>query len=96
MTFFVRKVVYALLLFELIAFLIIYYAGPVGISSCRLMQDQIDAVQGSIRSIELEISEIMDDIVRSKTDFMQEKIAREVLQMKKSNEMVYLVDKELL
>ena len=90
-TFLVRKVIWALICFEMLVFVVLYVAGPAGVSSSGNIQLQIEQVGSNIKAVEREIVLLRDDIERSKHSFMQEKIARELLHMKKSNEKIYRV-----
>lgn len=91
MVFFIRKSIIFFLVFELCVFIVLYCFGPKGIKTWYDVCAQRTVVEQEIESLHQENKRLQEQIEFSKTDFAQEKIAREVLLMKKDNEKVYFV-----
>jgi cell division protein FtsB len=68
----------------------IYCFGPKSIKTLYDIYHEKDKLQAEIINLEQENKKLLDLIEFHKTDFAQEKIAREVLHMKRDDEQVYV------
>lgn len=91
MTFLIRKFIIFFLLFELVIFFVIYCFGPKSIKTLYDIYHQKEKIQNEIICLEQENKKLADLIEYHKSEFAQEKIAREILLMKKPNEKIYLL-----
>ncbi len=91
MTFLIRKIIIFFLLFEVVVFLMIYSFGPKSIKTLYDIYHQKEKIQNEIVLLEQENTKLTDLIAYHTTEFAKEKIAREVLLMKKTDEKVYLL-----
>lgn len=91
MTFLIRKAIVFFLLFEVVVFFMIYCFGPKSIKALYDIYHQKEQIQNEIVLLEQENKKLVDLIAYHKTEFAKEKIAREVLLMKKHDEKVYLL-----
>jgi cell division protein FtsB len=89
--FFIRKSILFFLVFELSVFLILYCFGPKGIKTWYDVCAQRTIVEQELDTLRQENQTLQEQIELSKVDFSQEKIAREILLMKKDDEKVYFV-----
>lgn len=91
MTFFIRRCIIFFLLFEVSVFFVIYCFGPKSIKTLYDIYKEKDKVQLEITNLEKENKSLLSQIEFHKTEFAKEKIAREVLMMKRDDEKVYFV-----
>lgn len=91
MTFLIRKVIIFFLLFEMIVFFVIYCFGPKSIKTLYDIYHQKETIQNEIMFLHQENKKLTDLITYYKSEFAKEKIAREVLCMKKPDEKVYML-----
>lgn len=91
MTFLIRKVIIFFLLFEIVIFFMIYCFGPKSIKTLYDIYHQKEKIQNEIVLLEQENKKLTDLIAYHTTEFAKEKIAREVLLMRKPDEKVYLL-----
>lgn len=91
MTFLFRKFIIFFLLFEVVIFFVIYCFGPKSIKTLYDVYHQKEKIKDEITFLEQENKKLADLIVYHGSEFAKEKIAREVLKMKKPDEKVYLL-----
>lgn len=89
MTFFIRRSIIFFLLFEVVVFFVIYCFGPKSIKTLYDIYKEKDKLSQEISDLELENNRLLNLIEFHKTEFAQEKIAREKLLMKRNDEKVY-------
>jgi len=90
MTFFIRRCIIFFLVFEVIMFFVIYCFGPKSIKTLYDIYQEKDKLQRDIADLEQNNKNLLDLIGFHKTDFAKEKLARELLIMKRNEEKVYL------
>lgn len=91
-TYFVRRTVIVFLMVEIIIFCVLYGFGP---KSIRTLYDACAVEKNLLKQIgvlQQDIVILQEQIENSKTDFAKEKIAREVLLMKKDKEKIYFIE----
>lgn len=93
MTFFVRRCLLLFMIAELFIFFVIYCFGPKGLKTLYNIGHVQLQVRNDICKLQQDIETLKKEIGRNQTDFVQEKIARERLLMKKNDEMVYFKTK---
>lgn len=91
MTFLIRKMIIFFLLFEVVIFFVIYCFGPKSIKTLYDIYHQKDKIQNEIMLLDQENKNLEKLIEYHASDFAKEKIAREVLKMKKSDEKIYVL-----
>jgi len=91
MTIFFRKIIIFFLLFEVVVFFMIYCFGPKSIKTLYDIYDQKEKIKNEIILLNQKNKELTDLIAYHKSEFAKEKIAREVLNMKKADEKVYVL-----
>jgi cell division protein FtsB len=91
MTFFIRRCIIFFLVFEVTIFFVIYCFGPKSIKTLYDIYHEKDKIQREIADLQEENKKLLEQIEFHKTDFAKEKIAREVLMMKREDEKVYFV-----
>ncbi len=91
MTFFIRRCIIFFLVFEVTIFFVIYCFGPKSIKTLYDIYKEKDKIEREIVDLEQENKKLLDQIEFHKTDFSKEKLAREVLMMKREDEKVYFV-----
>lgn len=91
MTFFIRRTIIFFLIFEVAVFFMIYCFGPKSIKTLYDIYKEKDKLSCDIVNLELENKKLLELIHFHKTEFAQEKIARENLLLKRSDEKVYFI-----
>lgn len=91
MTFWIRKIIICFVLFEIVVFCMIYCFGPKSLKTLYDVYHQKEKIQQEIVLLQQENKELADLIAYHTTEFAKEKIAREILFMKKPDEKVYLL-----
>lgn len=89
MTFFIRRCLQFFLVFEVLIFVIIYCFGPKGLKALYEIRQMHAFVYTEIINLQQEIEALKYNVALYQTDFAKEKIARERLLMKRSDETVY-------
>ena len=85
-----RKGVYALLLGEIICFVIIAYQSTHGFAAIKQLRQENNAKRQELVSLRDEVDVLKDQVNAWKTDpFYKEKAAREQLQMARSGDVIY-------
>ncbi|MBI2344958.1 septum formation initiator family protein [Candidatus Dependentiae bacterium] len=91
MTFLIRKMIIFFLLFEVGVFFVIYCFGPKSIKTLHDIYFQKKVMQNEIIFLSQENKKLTGLIEYHKSEFAKEKIAREVLKMKKPHEKIYFL-----
>lgn len=89
MTLFFKRLVLSVLLIESILFCVLYWFGPNGMHILSSLQAQKVYILADIENLKNDIAQIKQDLEYSQSSFYKEKMARERLQMKKNNEIVF-------
>lgn len=89
MTLFFKRLVLSVLLIESIFFCVLYCFGPNGMHILSSLRAQKVYILADIENLKRDIVQIKQELEYSQGDFYKEKMARERLQMKKNNEIVF-------
>ena len=91
MTFFIRRSIIFFLMFEVTIFFVIYCFGPKSIKTLYDVYHQKTKMVQEITLLKQEINDLHSSIAFHRGSFAQERIAREILLMKRDDEVVYFV-----
>ncbi len=91
MTFLIRKIIIFFVIFEIVIFFMIYCFGPKSIKTLYDIYQQKEKIEQEITILQKENKNLQDLIAYHTTEFAKEKIARELLLMKKPDEKIYLL-----
>lgn len=91
MTFFIRRSIIFFLIFEIAIFFVIYCFGPKSIKTLYDVHHQKEIMSQEIFLLKHENDALLSSIKIHRSSFARERIARELLLMKRDNETVYFV-----
>lgn len=90
---FKRLILRLFLIFEIIIFTVIYYYGPHGLKVINDLNHDNRKLEKNIDLLKFEINNLEDEINKwEKEPFYKERIARELLQMAREDEEIYIIN----
>jgi cell division protein FtsB len=94
MIFFIRRSIIFFVAFEVVIFFMIYCFGPQSIKTLYDVQRHKIQIEQEVLKLKQEVTELNGQIKENQSSFAQEKLARELLLMKREDEKVYFIKHE--